>query len=344
MEPVSLHILVPGLMARMPGVEHLSPALSQPNLERFLSRANQETVSGCDLESTLCQLFGIGRGKNGDFPTAALRRASGEQQTGDGRFWLQAEPVCLRPDQTRLLLFDTREFDVSADELQLLSDLFISHFESERWIVEAADPFCWYLSPETPAAISSHSLGDVFGRNMDLFLPQGSDRLRWHGLLNEVQMLFFGAQVNQAREVAGKMPIGGLWFSGFGSLPAHFSSPYQQIFGDDALTAGLARLTGTPIHSMQMCSDRLLPKSGASLIVYPHLQRPVWRADTFDWAEKVGNFSVWLQQRLGDLASDQLAELVLYPCDGRIFRLTRQQQRYRFWRRSKPLSAWLQVS
>ncbi|MCB1752236.1 MAG: hypothetical protein KDI74_10995 [Gammaproteobacteria bacterium] len=338
MAAASLHVLAPGLTASMPGVDRLSPPLSQPMLERFLSRSHQETVPGYDPESTLCHLFGIEPGENGDYPIAALRRAA--TGMGDERFWLQAEPVCLRPDQTRLLLFDTRDFEVSAAELKSLQALFVSHFEPEGWIVETDDPFCWYLSPAAPSAISSHTLGDVFGRNMDLFLPRGRDRLRWHRLLNEVQMLFFGSEVNQLREAAGKMPIGGLWFSGFGHLPERITSRYRCIFADDALSAGLARLSATPLSGLQSCRGKLLRESGVSLALYPHLQRPVWRADTFDWAEKIGDFAAWMEQRLSDLLRTGRDELLLYPCDGRIFRFNRRCG-YRFWRSSRPMAAWL---
>jgi len=338
--PSSLHILAPGLTARMGGVDRLSPAHSQAILERFLSRADQEQVPGRGLESTLCHLFGVEQGVNGDFPVAALRRASGKQ-TRDGRFWLQAEPVCLRPDQTRLLLFDTWEFDVSREELESLRDLFVTHFEPENWIVEANDPFCWYVSPNSSAAISSYSLGDAFGRNMDIFLPQGRDRLHWHRLLNEVQMLFFGSEVNRLREAAGKMPIGGLWFSGFGCLPEQtISSSYRHIFGDDALTAGLARLSATPLRNASTLADELVGKAGASLVIYPDLQRPVWRADPYDWMEKLGGFCAWLEARIDDLLRGRVDELLLYPCDGRLFRMSRQH-RYRLWRSTKPLPAWL---
>lgn len=340
MASASLHILVPGLASSMPGIERISPALSQPVLQRFLNRADMESVPGRDWESTLCHLFGIERKAHGDLPIAALRRAG--TQGADKRFWLQAEPVCLRPDQSRLLLFDCRDFDVSIDELKALAAVFINHFETEGWLVEADDPFCWYISPVGSTSINSHSLGDVFGRNIDLFLPQGKDRLRWHGLLNEVQMLFFDSEVNRLRETTGKMPISGLWFSGFGYSPERVSSQYRHIFGDDTLTAGLAKSSATPLSRVRECKKELLPKSGATLVVYPDLQRPEWRADTFDWTEKVSEFGAWLELRLDDLMHDRNAELLLYPCDGRMFRFNRFS-RYRIWRPSRPLSTWLKA-
>ncbi|MCB1861775.1 MAG: hypothetical protein KDI47_08605 [Gammaproteobacteria bacterium] len=340
MSHTSLHILVPGLAASMPGIDQLSPPLAQATLQRFLNRADMDRVPGYDLESTLCQLFGIEQNEHGNFPLAALRRAG--TRNIDKRLWLQAEPVCLRPDQRRLLLYDCRDLDVSTDELNALAGLFINHFESEGWLVEADDPYCWYISPDGPTAISSHSLGDVFGRSMDLFLPQGKDRLRWHRLLNEVQMLFFDTEVNRLREAAGKMPVSGLWFSGFGYSPEPVSSQYRRIFGNDSLTAGLAQCTATPLHGIHECNKQLLPTAGASLVVYPEIQRPVWRADTCDWAEKVGEFGRWLELRLDELMHDRQNELWLYPCDGRVFRYNKFSH-FRFWRPSRPLSTWLKA-
>jgi len=312
--------------------------LSLPIVQRLLSRADQRSIPGSDLESTLCHLYAVERGSGGDYPIAALCRGK-----SDGRFWLQAEPVCLRPVQNRLLLFDTLEFDVDTEELRTLAARFCSHFEHEEWIVETDDLLCWYLSPVRPTEISSHRLGDVFGRNMDMFLPQGKDRLYWHRLLNEVQMLFFDSGVNQLRESAGKMPIGGLWFSGFGALSKTISARFQRLFGQDRLTMGLARLTDVPLAGVQECRGELVYESGESLVVYPYLQRPVWRADSLTWAERVAEFNCWLQPWWNDLLAGRLSELSLYPCDGRLFQLTRRHC-YRIWRASKPLSSWLHTA
>ena len=342
MESAQLHILAPGMTAPIRGVQRLSPPLSAPVLERFLSRADQHYLPGMELESTLCHLFGISRAEGGDFPIAALRRVGDLRRPPDERCWLQAEPVCLRPDQSRLLLFDTREFDVSAAELRALATLFIDHFQAEAWLAEVDDPRCWYLSPHNTPTLRSFPLGDVLGRNMALFLPRGEERLYWHRMLNEVQMLFFNAEVNQMREAAGKMPIGGLWFSGFGSLPQQIDSPFTQVCAADPLSAGLARLSGVPLERAPASVAVVPQRPGASLIVYPDLQRPVWRADLVDWVKKIAQFETWLAPWLQELAQGRLNEVNLYPCDGRLFRLTRWPQRYRIWRQTKPLTAWLQ--
>lgn len=334
----ALHILVPGLIPPLRGIDQYAELRSLPVLQRLLSRADLKNSPGSDLESTLCHLFAVGPCEDGDFPIAALCRAK-----ADGRFWLQAEPVCLRQVQNRLVLFDALEFDVSAQELRSLAALFRSHFGHEEWILETDDPFCWYLSPARSAAINSYRLGDVFGRNIEMYLPQGRDRLHWHSLQNEVQMLFFDSQVNQLRESAGKMPIGGLWFSGFGALSDPMVSRFQRLFGDDRLTFGLAKLTGVPFTSVEECRGELVYESGDSLVVYPYLQRSVWRADSVDWIEKVAVFNNWLQPWWNELQSGRLSELLLYPCDGRRFQLTRRNS-YRFWRASKPLSSWLQAT
>jgi hypothetical protein len=328
-----LYLLVPGLTAPPPtGLGQQIPA--RPRIARLLTLANTSPVSGVDYESTLCALFGIDPSMQ-DPPVAAIRRAA-LGLPRDDRFWVLVEPVCLRPDQSRLLLFDTQDFDVSADELAALGRTFADHFRSDGWRIEIGEPRHWYLSPAFGAGMSSHNLGEVFGRNLDLFLPRGEGQLDWHALLNEAQMLLFSDAVNTSREAAGKMPVNGVWLSGFGRLPATVASRFQKLYAGDHLARGLAVLSGSAFD------DRGPPdpdqRDGQpTLVVYDQLLRPSLRADPFAWWDQLTRFEVWLRPWLAQLRSGRIDTLRINGCDGMEFTL-RRRHLLRFWRATRPLS------
>ncbi len=335
----AVHILVPGLFGPLPAVDQLAGRPDAPLLERCLARADQLPAPGRDLESTLCGLFGVERRTGGDYPIAAVQRL-GAGAEPDDRFWLQAIPVCLRPDQDRLLLFDTRDFDFPTSEADALGSLFRDHFEQQGLKLQLESPHEWYLSPEDAPDITTYGLGEVFGRNMDIFLPTGREALQWHALLNEIQMLFFNAPVNQQREAEGKMPVSGLWFSGGGRLPAGLEQRFDQIYTYSNLARGLARLSNTEPSDLVESEDELLETPGRKLLLYPALERPVWRADPFDWSEEIEAFEHWLNARLDAGGRARADEFWIYPCNGRVFRSTAGSRR-RFWRRRRPLTGRL---
>lgn len=328
-------LLVPGLLGPMPGWLQSSDTPRFPQLERWLGRADAEAVPGSDLSSTLCSLFGVERRPEGDLPVAALSRA-GEGAAADGRCWIQVEPVCLRPDQSRLLLFDTLDFGFTLAEAEALGELFMAHFQDRDWILEVTSPQRWYLGVESVPALQTHPLGEVFGRNMDLFLPRGGERLAWHGVLNEVQMLFFDADVNRRREAAGRMPVNGLWFSGIGPLPGQVAAPFDRVCSDEPLARGLGIAAGIPQGALS--PDRAPPMAADHrlLLVDSRLQRPVWSADPQAWAEGLNRFQSWLGGWVEGVRHGAITELCIYPCDGSRRCLSRRTLR-RFWRRTGEL-------
>ncbi len=328
-------LVVPGLMGPMPGWFQFDEAPRFARLERWLSRASVDPGAGRDLEHTLCALFGLTASAGGDLPVAALRRA-GDGGVVDLRVWMQVEPVCLHPDQSRLLLFDSLDFDFSLDEARQLAALFLDHFKERGWQLEVPRAECWFLGMAACPGLRTRPLGDAFGRNMDLFLPQGNERLAWHAVLNEVQMLFFDAAVNQRREAVGRMPVNGLWFSGVGRLPQQLDSPFDLICGDDPLARGLGRVSITERQGLPVDTAALTALSGRLLLVDTRLQRPVWSADPYAWSEQINRFETWLEGLVEGVRQGAFRELVIHPCNGRKWIVTRASLR-RVWRRPRAL-------
>lgn len=323
----------------MPTLDQLDRPLSCPVTERLLRRGRVSGQPGHDLESVVCALFGIPAGSEHNLPVAAYRRL-GDGGAVDQRYWLQLTPVYLRPDQDRLLLFDAQDLDLTREEAQALAELFNSHFAEEGWQVEVRDPHRWYLPLDAAPHLRTYELADVFGRNMDLFLPEGDDGIRWHGILNEIQMLFYGAEVNDRREQAGKGPISGLWLSGGGRLTPGLRSGLTAVYGDTPLLRGLAAAAKTPLHPLPAQPTGLLDQDGERLVCYERLQRAVLCADPDDWSEQLRGFEVWVDPLLQAIRNRRLKTLQLYPCNGQRYQIDRSALR-RFWKRRRPIREWL---
>ena len=140
----SLHLLVPGLLGPLPALQRLGTLPDVSQLETCLARAAVADVAGRDLETTLCALFGIACGEWGGLPLAPLRLA-GQGGQAEGGFWIQATPVCLRPDRDRLLLFDTRDIELPMADARELADGVCSHFSDLGWRLQLTTPHDWFM-------------------------------------------------------------------------------------------------------------------------------------------------------------------------------------------------------
>jgi hypothetical protein len=311
-----LHLVVPGLLGPMPRLDAAQARQRFPTLERWLARADRSSVPA-DEEALLFQLFGLAVPGEADLPSAPLCYLADTGQPPVGVVY-HATPVYLRPDQDRLLLFDAPAADLSSAEADAFVQAFNQHFAADGWRLSAPVPGRWYLQVGDRPALRTHPLGEVIGRNVDLFLPEGPDARQWRQRLNEVQMLFHGLAVNAAREADGRVPVNSLWLHGGGVLPAAVARLLQVAPPASPLLEGLCRLGGSPV------AERLCWLGQA--------RRAVWDADPQAWLAAADQVEQLLHQASG--------ETVLYPGDGHAYRY-RPAHRWRLWRRPRPLTACL---
>ena len=178
---------------------------------------------------------------------------------GPGPYVLHADPVHLRPDRDRLVLFAGPDFAPDRAEADALVDLFNQHFGADGLRLEAPTPARWYLLSERPHDLVTQTLATVLGRPIAGQLPRGPEARHWARLLNEVQMLFHHSEVNQRREAAGMPTLNGLWLWGGGCLLAP-SSPSlgasSLVGGAISLAADSSRLTGGAISPAAVSSSQ----------------------------------------------------------------------------------------
>jgi hypothetical protein len=331
----SLHLVIPGFPGLSTGTAAAPLSRRLPVLETILARADTEPYAGNDRLATLFHLFGHPDVPDGDLPSAALCRLA-DSGAADGDYWLHADPVQLRPDMDRLLLFDARALAIDPQEAAALARQIEAHFADLGWRLETPAPDRWYLGLQETPAISTTPLETVTGRSVAPFLPKGPDAVRWRALINELQMLLFHAPENQQRRARGHPEIGGLWLWGGGRLPPVGPPRWQRVFAEQPLMRGFGRLSGTITIPWPRKSELGAEVRGDCLGLLDDLATPLQDQDMIAWEQALADLEPHFAALLEGLRQHTMETLWLYPCDGRRLRIT-PRGLWRVWRRLRPL-------
>jgi hypothetical protein len=308
------HLFVPGLLGPMAGLER-EDRIALPHLDILLTRADR-VVEPVGYAGGLFALFGVEIPAGADLPTAAVcfLADTGEAPAG---FLLHADPLQLLPDRDRVLAFELGDDPLAGEEVAALVEAFNAHFKDDGVCLFGSPAGRIYMYCDRTPSIHTHPLSTVIGRSLDPLLPDGEDRRWWHGLLNEIQMLCHALEFNREREARGRPVLGGLWFSGGGSLPPEGRGPVARLVGDCALSRGLLALRAGV--------------GGDELIVEHAPGRAVMRADPDAWLQALAG----LEDRMAGLLRDCEA-LHVHPGNGTVYRWYARSA-WRLWRRKRSL-------
>lgn len=235
-------LLVPDLWPP-PGREDAARGLRLPGLELLLGKGTVADGSGETVEGWLFRRFGVER--RGDWPVAAVTLLADGGHPGRD-VWMRADPVFLRADGARLVLAGGAGLRIAADEAAALAGALSRHFRDDGLEFAPYSPRRWYLRLPAAPAIATRSPEEAAGRHVDEWLPAGPDALRWHRVMNEMQMLLHQHPVNEAREERGEPPLNSVWLWGVGAVPNDARASFAGVWSDHPLAAGLARLAGIP--------------------------------------------------------------------------------------------------
>jgi len=354
----SVTLFVPGLFQQLSEREVPNcPAL--PKLERLLARSDRSRFGGHDKDRCLLQLFGID--STDTTPAAALswladhdglpdRQANDQpgNRPGLGQdCWLRADPVHLRPDRDRLLLFDASQLHITPPEMRALAETLSAFFAEDDIALHTPQPDRWYLQMLHTPALQTSPLEQVSGRDILPYMPAGDDGGLWRQRLNEVQMLLFQHPVNERREQRGQPTINSLWFWGNGQLPPAPSPRFGHAFSNDPIARGLARLSTTP------CDDLPQFDHPGAITALPDGEVLLQYGDIHD-AQTLGDAEAWqaalqalqqtlLEPMLSALDDGRIASLALLGANGLQYHSKRRTLR-RWWRRSRPYSSYLKTA
>jgi hypothetical protein len=332
-----VHLICPGLLGpRGLDTRRLPPT---PALDLLLSRARAERTAPRDPLATLGGTFGLVAPPVADLPSAPLCLLALGRPPEPGACWFHADPVHLRADRDRLLLFAGPSLGVRADEAESLTDSFNAHFAGDGLFLSAAEPSGWYLRVPRVPGLCTRPIHQVVGHPIDAHLPRGPDAKDWMRWQNEAQMLFFSHPVNEARERQGRPVISGVWTWGGGTLPELTQGPDLTV-ADHPLALGLAGASGGRSLGLDgWCpSQRLATES--MLVFWDRLWWPTLEGDAPAWNEALAALEVLMGDLLQSLRSGSIRSLTMDDGEEWRFALSRGDLR-RLWRRRGTLHDWI---
>ncbi len=221
-----------------------------PALRKLLGRGRSggalhldTPAPGSALECWLARCFAIPAGLNAPY-CAALDQAPVAAEN----CW-QVQPVHLHIARDHLVLTDPALLQITPAEAAALHASIEPLFAELQWQLHATQAERWYVQPAAPLQLHAATPAAAIGRNIDIYLPSGSDARPWKRLMNEVQMVWHTHPVNAAREARGELTINSVWLHGGGH---HAPVPQQQfdaVHADTLYARALAHASGAEIFA-----------------------------------------------------------------------------------------------
>ena len=326
---VPLDLLLPDLL-------HPGSTLRMPALERWLARGDAGSIPEGDLLRVVARAYGMEE----PLPVAAVALAGGGfAATGT---WLCADPVHLEVMQDAVALRDGTMLNVTREEADaLLADL-ERHFASDDFHFMAPAPHRWFVNVPAGEAPTTVPLPDAEGRNLFGLLPRGTGRVNWPSALTEVQMLFAGHPVNQAREARGDLAINAVWFWGEGELPSKVAKPYAAVYSDATFVRGLGTLSDARVLPVPESWAKVdaVRRDESVLVVLDGPSRAWRRNDVDTWrAEAARLDETWLVPLRDAVERFETVTLTLPRRRDALVVRVEPRARWRFFRGVRPLAA-----
>ena len=324
---------------------------SLKELENFLAKSRQESHDPVGFEKVLFNLFDVTASADQAYPVAPVcYLADADTVSNDNVMgWcLRADPVYLTPDRDELVLSGPEILSLVMSEAEHLATELNVLFKEDGWRLEATTSTRWYLHMSEDPQIITSDLSQARGRSISQYLPGGPEGKQWHRIMNEVQMVLHTSEVNIERQSHGQLPVSSLWFWGGGKLPEFGHSTWSQVWSNEILSCGLAKVTRTPCFSAPENAKTWLSQvnaPGEHLIVCDGFasfnEGPQQEQNDPDaWCKVLQEFeNEWLIPLLEALRNGELDQLTLNPCDGRTFSLTKSRLKY-WWRWRKPIQSY----
>ncbi|WP_455210758.1 hypothetical protein [Kaarinaea lacus] len=288
-------MIIPGLTAFFPGQwQALTPHLpTLPGLSGLLNQSRRISRNPSSFEAMLSTKFGLSIHQ--PLPIAALTYWH-DKGHPPSKSTLRADPVYLKVDRDCLFMLGVQALQVSPDEAKALATQINQLYSDTPWSMEIGAADRWYVTAEEEFNLKTYAITEVFGKNIDSYLPQGPAGKKWRAVLNEIQMLLHNSDINLQRETNRRLPINSVWLWGEGSLPqrpTNRTCNIDYVWSNESLCRGLA-------HWAQ-CVSQDLPatvsewsehrQAGRHLIVFDDIRVlakedfQLWEKKLMEWDE-----------------------------------------------------------
>jgi hypothetical protein len=338
-------LLIPSLFLPREFAAAAYGELRLETLQFVLARARCLRFPAVSSDEWLCRAYEVERQQ--DWPVAPLTLTLHGGEPGNA-YWLRADPVHLRVARDRLMVADSSQLDITPQESGGLVAALNAHFSAEGLEFSASTPQYWHLRLASPPRLETRLLGDVAGRDVRTFSATGADALQWRRIANEIQMLLHDHPLNAEREARGVPAVNSVWLWGGGVKPSVPGRPFTAVWSDDPLALALAATVGSlgdalpPDASLWLQSAaRPARQDEHNLVVCNDVARAARYGDLTEWQTRLEALDrSWLAPLLTALHARQLSALTLVvPTSEACWRFELHPgDRFKFWRRGKPLS------
>lgn len=332
-------LLIPGIFADLsvPDDDRSLPTAAPLALQTLLARANRVSGGSSGFELRLFGLFGVAPPAEGDLPVAPVTRLA-DMGVIDREWWVRADPVYLEPGHDSLVLH--AGLNLTLAEAESLATEINANLVTDGWLLKAPRPERWYLKPPRVAQIRTTPLPQAIGRDIRWLLPGGPDSRAWHTRLSELQILLHTSSMNAAREARGLQPANSVWFWGGGRLPQLGAVGWTQVWSNEPLATGLARLAGLPAEPLPANGGEWLDQAdacGNGLVVLDQLASLLRQSDVHGRQPALLRLDAdWIMPLMAAVHARRMASLTLLSDTGPVFSY-RRAHRWRFWRRRSVL-------
>jgi hypothetical protein len=321
------------LKQRLPALPALTDLLNQSRISRNPANASYETM--------LSEKFGL---SVQPLPVAALTYWH-DIGRPPAKHVLRADPVYLKADRDCLFLLGRHGLQLSLEEAESLAADINKLYEDLPWSMEIGTAERWYICSEEDFNIATRSLNDVFGKNLQPYLPEGDAKTQWRAIFNEMQMLLHSNEVNHQREMNRQLPVNSLWLWGEGELPPTEplrNKTHDQVNSNDAFCRGLANWAQCGNASLPDTANEWFEQNstGQHLLVFDDM-RILAREDFSSWESNLIRWEKnWLAP-LRDAVQRKQIQLTIESDNGFVF-VCNSPRWNRIWNKKRNWYEWFQ--
>jgi hypothetical protein len=253
--------------------------------------------------------------------------------SAEAGFWLRADPIHLRIDRDRLTVLGVPFFQINQQEADTLVAALNALFQEDGFLFIAPTPTRWYLRLPQDPNLTFTPLDDALGCNMHDCLPSGEGALKFHAVINEMQMVLYGNVVNDARDARGSPMINSVWLWGGGDYPLRDmpKRPAQALLGGDEIVHALQGETWSPAPA----SASELPPQDATVIL-DLLRFDCLYGNAYEWREAWQTLEKdWFAPLLASLQAGKIKQLTLTFSDTQQQVQIKKIDLLRFWRKAQ---------
>jgi hypothetical protein len=327
------HVVIPDLFLPKSEAKNVCADLPLAAIEIFLARSKVKQLQTHSLAAWLCESFAV--------PELAIAPVtlSADGLNPEQAYWMRADPVHLRLDNARMIL--QTNVSLTIEEAQQLCESLNEYFSGSGMKFFAPCPQRWYVRLDEDPELATRSIYQVEGRDSRLYFPQGKAALKWHGVMNEVQMSLYGHPIGQACEARGGLPVNSVWLWG-GGKAVPLTQPFSQIVSDSELTKAFAHVAKIA-HSA--FSEETLIKVD-SLYIWEEASVALRSGDFYTWRQSVQrcekHLVVPLLNALTAGVLDKITIDILQEENASRFEISRAWLR-KFWKRPHSLASYALV-